>query len=1392
MGRRLSKMAVKRLPARAIALVISRGDPDLLVLPGRTARHFSSNAAGDYLFYHPACDVAALAQLAAGRAAGAGFLIIPQTSFWWLDFYPGFRQYLEQNCRRIAHAGDTGSIWALNQKPAPTRTGTVAQFAGLVAQFQARYERDPVVLDWHSGGDFKKHFPQLAVWLPPGRFGLLPYLDHTADIVITSATHRIGLKEAGRVASAAVVRLNNAAQKISFQWKSDCPAGISPSVSIIVPCYNGKAMTSACLRSLFETLPQGVRCQVIAVDDCSSDGSAQMLKQWAKREPRLNYLRNPVNRGFVDSCNNGAAQASGDVLVFLNNDLALLPGWLEPLLRVLQEHPEAGGVGGKLIYPDGTIQEAGGVVFRDGSAMNYGRDHADLQNPGFNFLRVVDYCSGAMLATPRALFNELGGFGVEYRPGYYEDTDYCFKVREAGRKVYFQPESAVVHREGGTAGTDLKRGMKRYQVVNQKKFMTRWARALKALPKRPGWSDAPGQAALAWPSARRVLVAAFYPPEFDSDSGSKRIMDLIDLLLAQGWSVTFLASERLNHERYSRHLQQKGVAVFLAGKLKCEEFFGAMQFEIALLAYWGVAEILMPALRRASPETRIIVDSVDLHFLRIARGVFKEATDNKTVGALDASHGSTMTRELNVYAGADAVLTVSNKEAVLLDDFISQPGLTHAVADMERAVASPVPLPGRRGIVFMGSFYHTPNLGALKFLCEEVLPHLSPALAAQHPVYILGLGLTDELRKLADGLPQVRMVGWVPSVQPYLERARISVVPLRFGAGTKRKLLQSIVTGTPAVSTTMGVEGFGLVDGEHVLIADEGKAFAGALARLLTDDPLWEKVSARGRNYLLETHGPEAAGSQLAAVIATVKKARPKVAAGAVSETLPVPAKKLVKLQHARLAGRIRSIAGNRLPHGATVLVASGGDEALLQLPGCSGRHFPQNKRGGYAGRNPKDSAEAIAQVELLRQRGGDFLLLPHNQFQWLEQHRQFCDHLGARYVELPGEAEGVCRIFDLRRKKPAPRVAKKISADLSDVRLIAFFLPQFHPIPENDAWWGEGFTEWKNVGRARPAFAGHHQPQIPADLGFYDLRLAETRSAQAELARAHGIHGFCYYHYWFGGKRLLERPFNEILASGQPDFPFCLCWANEPWSRRWDGRAQHVLQPQQYSPEDDVEHIRWLLPALKDPRAIRIEGKPVFVVYQGRDLPDPARTTATWRREAAAGGLPGIYLLSVETGWDEGWDATRVGFDAKILFAPQFTTLAKSGAQIRIPGKNKLRVFDYQKAWPALANPAPVDYLRYETVCPAWDNSARRGNEAWVMHNSTPAAYEQWLRQAILRARSRPASQQVVFLNAWNEWAEGAHLEPDLKNGLAYLEATRRALGVRRNAPRAARKHPR
>lgn len=348
----------------------------------------------------------------------------------------------------------------------------------------------------------------------------------------------------------------------------------------------------------------------------------------------------------------------------------------------------------------------------------------------------------------------------------------------------------------------------------------------------------------------------------------------------------------------------------------------------------------------------------------------------------------------------------------------------------------------------------------------------------------------------------------------------------------------------------------------------------------------------------------------------------------------------------------------------------------------------------------------------------------------------------------------------------------------MTKARLIAFYLPQFHPIPENDKWWGKGFTEWSNVSKAKPLFRGHHQPNLPVDLGFYDLRLPEVRSEQAEMAKKYGIDGFCYWHYWFSGKRLLERPVNDIISSGEPDFPFCLAWANEPWSRRWTGQPLDVLQDQTYGgDEDDRRHFESLLLALSDKRAIKIDGKPVFMIYKANALPNCKRTTDIWRDMAVKHGLSGLYLISIETSGTYGWDPRQGGFDAALEFQPNWSKINFSKKRATIKNLVKLRktqllTHDYGKLWPSLISPEP-DYLLYRGVFPRWDNSPRKGKDALIICNSTPEEYGRWLKHTVDLIKDKPSEQRIIFINAWNEWAEGNYLEPDLKYGHAYLEAT-------------------
>lgn len=349
--------------------------------------------------------------------------------------------------------------------------------------------------------------------------------------------------------------------------------------------------------------------------------------------------------------------------------------------------------------------------------------------------------------------------------------------------------------------------------------------------------------------------------------------------------------------------------------------------------------------------------------------------------------------------------------------------------------------------------------------------------------------------------------------------------------------------------------------------------------------------------------------------------------------------------------------------------------------------------------------------------------------------------------------------------------------------RLIAFYLPQFHPIPENDAWWGNGFTEWTNVAKAKPRFPGHYQPRVPADLGFYDLRVAETRAAQAELARSHGIEGFCYYHYWFGGRRILNRPFDEVIASGEPDFPFCLCWANESWTGVWHGSPRKTLVEQTYPGEDDhARHFETLLPAFRDRRYIRVDGKPLFAIYSPGKLPNARATLDLWRRMAHAAGLPGLYFVGVS--WDFDWDPQAYGFDAAILqrLAPRRSWMRAGDlrALARL-GTGRLlgwpSIHPYREAIRHLLPDRLAADNRFPCVVPNWDNTPRSGSRGLVLQGSTPALFREHLHQALELVRKHPDTQRLVFVKSWNEWAEGNHLEPDLRFGMTYLEALKTEL---------------
>ncbi|HUI30862.1 MAG TPA: glycoside hydrolase family 99-like domain-containing protein [Candidatus Acidoferrales bacterium] len=388
---------------------------------------------------------------------------------------------------------------------------------------------------------------------------------------------------------------------------------------------------------------------------------------------------------------------------------------------------------------------------------------------------------------------------------------------------------------------------------------------------------------------------------------------------------------------------------------------------------------------------------------------------------------------------------------------------------------------------------------------------------------------------------------------------------------------------------------------------------------------------------------------------------------------------------------------------------------------------------------------------------------------------------------------KGIIRNYSSEIRKD---MAAKEAGVGRQIRAIAFHLPQFHPIPENDRWWGKGFTDWTNASKVKPLYPGHYQPHIPSELGFYDLRLKEARNSQAELAKEHGIEGFCYWHYWFGGKQLLQRPVDEIISTGEPDFKFCLAWANESWSRRWDGESKEVLQEQVYGGEpDDTNHFNYLRHAFQDKRYMTVEGKPLFLIYRPAELPDPKRTLSLWRKLAQENGFKGLYILALKTKFSKlETDWTDFGFDGEVIHHPNFDPLFEIMNYQRAflmerkyipPGLPREKEsyplkFDYENAAPLLKlhndRHLKNDHV-YPTVMCSWDHSPRVGKRAVVLTSPSPEAYGKWLSLEAERLSSRDHEHRLLFINAWNEWAEGMYLEPDLRFGREFLESTKGAL---------------
>jgi GT2 family glycosyltransferase/glycosyltransferase involved in cell wall biosynthesis len=609
------------------------------------------------------------------------------------------------------------------------------------------------------------------------------------------------------------------------------PTSDAPVASIVIPVYDQFAHTLACLRAL-AAHPPTTPFEVIVVDDGSRDETVDALP----RIDGVRYHRRAANGGFIAACNDGASLARGDYLVFLNNDTLPQPGWLEALLGTFVDEPGTGLVGAQLLYPDGRLQEAGGVVFADGSGWNYGKFESP-EDPRFAYLRDCDYASGAAIAIPRALFATLGGFDTRYAPAYYEDTDLAFAVRAAGHRVVYQPAARVIHVEGGTAGTDTNVGMKAYQVRNRDTFAAHRAEALAShLPAHTVPTPA-----LLHRRRKQVLVIDAMTPRPDHDSGSLRLVNLMRLLREEGAHVVFLPADVKRQEPYTTQLQRLGVECWHAPQAarpaRWLREHGA-RFDAVMASRHYVASEFLPLLREYAPQARLIFDTVDLHYLRERRGA-EVAGD----AALARAAERTRTLELGVIARCDATLVVSEVERTLLRQDAPS-AKVEILSNLHRVAGPGKPYAERHDLVFVGGFRHPPNVDAVRWFVREAFPRIRERLPEVR-FHCIGSHTPPEIDALA-AVPGVIVHGHVADIDPYMDGCRIAVAPLRYGAGVKGKVNLSMAHGQPVVATACAVEGMHLRDGEDVLVGDTPDAFANAMVRLYRDEALWTTLARNG------------------------------------------------------------------------------------------------------------------------------------------------------------------------------------------------------------------------------------------------------------------------------------------------------------------------------------------------------------------------------------------------------------------------------------------------------------------------------------------------------------------------------------------------------------------
>ncbi len=604
-----------------------------------------------------------------------------------------------------------------------------------------------------------------------------------------------------------------------------------PHVSLIIPVHNHLELTKSCLSSLL-LQRNAISFEVIVVDDASSDSSFEFLSSIEG----LRLIRMPSQSGYVFASNKGAELARADMLVFLNNDTIVQAGWLDALLKIFEQFPDTGIAGAKLLYPNGRLQEAGGAVFKDGSVWNIGRfEQAD--NARFNYVREIDYVSGAVLAIRKNVFDALKGFDPHFAPGYFEDTDLAMRVRQSGLKIRYQPFSQVVHLEGATSGTRLDTGMKAFQVPHQIKFFERWQTVLVAYPARPK-TEQENTALPFQTQKKKLLILDEHTPHIDADSGSLRLFHLMKSLKNELCDVHFCPADLIFDNEHTSCLQQQGIDCYYKPWTKSVFDWlkeNAHQFDMIIVCRVALMTSVYDTLRTCAPNAKLIFDTVDLHHIREAQEAELSKSDS-----LAKQAQSTKEKEYALIAKCDETWVVSDTEYLGLH--ANFPGKTiRRISNIHPIRLHTPSFSERKDILFVGNFRHPPNQDGLQWFLETTWP-LIHAKRPDIVLNIVGASAPENLIRLSEYM-NVVFHGHVTDIEKHIDNARINIAPLRYGAGAKGKISQALASGLPTIATTVAADGMHLTDSESILLADDAEAFANALLALYEDESLWNSLS---------------------------------------------------------------------------------------------------------------------------------------------------------------------------------------------------------------------------------------------------------------------------------------------------------------------------------------------------------------------------------------------------------------------------------------------------------------------------------------------------------------------------------------------------------------------